>query len=126
MVLVGKSPASARVKFIECNGRWGGTSLPMTLVHRLRGWEQPFATCEARHDALACLTFDEVRRELDHLLLDADTGHGHAVLFAPRRQQETGTISAVVLGDTQDEAEGRAEAFRTEHLRPLTQQLAPV
>ena len=44
-ILVGSDPATAEVHWIECNGRWGGTSIPMTLVNRLTGdWaETPFA-----------------------------------------------------------------------------------
>jgi hypothetical protein len=125
MLLVGKSLSSSRVKFIECNGRWGGTSLPMTLVHRLRGPGQPFVTRELRHDALACLAFEEVRRELDHLLYDANTEKGQVVLFAPRRQEESGAISALVLGDSQQEANQRGDALVNEHLLPLTNQYAP-
>lgn len=44
-ILVGSDPATAEVHWVECNGRWGGTSIPMTLVNRLTGdWaETPFA-----------------------------------------------------------------------------------
>jgi hypothetical protein len=36
-VLVGDTPETARLHWIECNGRWGGASVPMTLANRLRG-----------------------------------------------------------------------------------------
>ncbi|HXV65347.1 MAG TPA: hypothetical protein VEK15_31925, partial [Vicinamibacteria bacterium] len=35
LVLTGSTLEDSRLVFIECNGRWGGTSLPMFLVHRL-------------------------------------------------------------------------------------------
>ena len=35
-VLAGDSPGVARLRWIECNGRWGGASVPMTLANRLR------------------------------------------------------------------------------------------
>src|SRR5690606_34224305 len=44
-ILVGPDPATAEVHWAECNGRGGGTSIPMTLVNRLTGdWaETPLA-----------------------------------------------------------------------------------
>ena len=35
LILVGERMDRSRLEFVECNGRWGGTSLPMTLVNRL-------------------------------------------------------------------------------------------
>lgn len=50
-ILVGPDPATAELHWIECNGRWGGTSIPMTLVNRLTGdWaETPFAVVDPEH-----------------------------------------------------------------------------
>jgi hypothetical protein len=36
-VISGKDYAGAELHWIECNGRWGGTSIPMTLANRLVG-----------------------------------------------------------------------------------------
>jgi len=36
-LLVGRSLDSAVLHWIECNGRWGGVSIPMTIVNRLTG-----------------------------------------------------------------------------------------
>jgi hypothetical protein len=43
-IVVGESQSNARLHWLECNGRWGGTSIPMTLANRLVGdWEKrPF------------------------------------------------------------------------------------
>jgi hypothetical protein len=45
-ILVGHDVATAALHWVECNGRWGGTSTPMTLVNRLVGdWTTaPFET----------------------------------------------------------------------------------
>ncbi|MCA9193535.1 MAG: hypothetical protein KDB03_17305 [Planctomycetales bacterium] len=44
MLLVGERIEDSQLLFVECNARWGGTSLPMTLVNRLFGsyQTQPF------------------------------------------------------------------------------------
>ncbi|NNG02841.1 MAG: hypothetical protein HKM95_01915 [Inquilinus sp.] len=47
-ILIGQSLADARLHWIECNGRWGGVSIPMTLANRLTGdWARhPFIVAE--------------------------------------------------------------------------------
>ncbi|MBR9651500.1 hypothetical protein [Thalassovita aquimarina] len=40
-VLTGDSIETAALHWIECNGRWGGVSVPMTLLNRLFGEEGP-------------------------------------------------------------------------------------
>lgn len=47
-ILIGRSLADARLHWIECNGRWGGVSIPMTLANRLTGdWAwHPFIVAE--------------------------------------------------------------------------------
>lgn len=36
-VLVGRTDTQGRLHWVECNGRWGGVSIPMTIVNRLTG-----------------------------------------------------------------------------------------
>lgn len=36
-ILVGEDTEDCDIHWIECNGRWGGTSIPMTLIDRLTG-----------------------------------------------------------------------------------------
>jgi hypothetical protein len=36
-LLVGRTLDSAALHWVECNGRWGGVSIPMTIVNRLTG-----------------------------------------------------------------------------------------
>lgn len=45
-ILVGHDVSTAELHWVECNGRWGGTSTPMTMVNRLTGdWTgSPFET----------------------------------------------------------------------------------
>ncbi len=61
-LLVGSELESARVEFIECNARWGGTSVPMTCVNRLFGnyRRQPFAAVAVDHLLPHHATFTEV------------------------------------------------------------------
>jgi hypothetical protein len=49
-ILVGGDPAGWQLHWVECNGRWGGTSIPMTLANRLVGdWRRrPFVVVDTR------------------------------------------------------------------------------
>ncbi len=40
-VLSGKTTGSTSIHWVECNGRWGGVSVPMSLLNRLFGDEEP-------------------------------------------------------------------------------------
>jgi hypothetical protein len=110
MVLVGQSPSRSRIKFIECNGRWGGTSLPMTLANRLFGdWQRrPFAV---RDRALpAEKSFEEVANSLGNELFDARTGRGDLVLLTPGRMVRKGVLTLMAAAATARKAETRVEA----------------
>ena len=82
-LLVGQTLDSAVPHWIECNGRWGGVSIPMTIVNRLtsagtrskfvvvqriggRGPPQPFATAL---EALDGVLFVPGKRERGVILL---------------------------------------------------------
>lgn len=107
MILVGSSLSNARLKFIECNGRWGGTSLYMTLMNRIFGdWiRQPFAVHAAhRIPGLDRFTlvdmFDCFRGEL----FDARTGKGSLILANPGRLPYVSGITAISLATSWQDA----------------------
>ncbi|MGE0608379.1 MAG: hypothetical protein AB7O62_14885 [Pirellulales bacterium] len=121
MVLIGKSFENCRIKFIECNGRWGGTSLPMTLINRLfgDGRTQPFATREYHDDRLKNVSFQQLLDELSDVLYDARTGRGRLILFTPGRMRIKGTVSAITLGATQESANETAQQLLPARLKNL-------
>lgn len=88
-LLVDESNEAARVEYIECNGRWGGTSAPMTLLNRLLGdsWEaqRSFETRRVRDSRFADMSFAQLSRQFGDELYDARTRTGHTVLFNPAR-----------------------------------------
>lgn len=94
-LLVGDSMDSARVEYIECNGRWGGTSAPMTFVNRLVGdcdHERTFETYRVADPAFSNLTFPELALRFGSQLYDVRTGTGNTVLFNPARASVCGEI----------------------------------
>jgi hypothetical protein len=119
LLLVGERLETARPEFIECNGRWGGTSCPMMLLNRLFGaWSaQPFATREVHLPGLHRLRFTDL---LDHFgpdLYDRRTGLGWLILHSPGQLAMRSGIQYVARGSTWDEAAQRAGVDVPERLR---------
>jgi hypothetical protein len=106
LILVGERLSRCQTLFVECNGRWGGTSLPMTLMNRLFGrWSaHPYAAREVQVPGLGRLPFGDVLRELDDVLFDARSGRGRVIPYSPHHLRAAGTIDAIVLGKSWAEA----------------------
>lgn len=99
LILVGERLSRCQVLFVECNGRWGGASLPMTLMNRLFGrWhERPFAMRELQVPGLDRLRFEDLVAGLDGVLYDARTGRGRLIIYNPRHLR-AGTADVIALG----------------------------
>jgi hypothetical protein len=105
-ILVGSDVNDCRLEFVECNGRWGGTSLPMTLMNRLTGdWmNQPYVTRTVYCPNLDRLTFAELLDELGEDLYRRATAEGRLILFAPGRLSSQSGLSVIGLGKTHQHA----------------------
>jgi len=121
LILVGAELASARLEFLECNGRWGGTSGPMTLMNRLFGtWtSQPYATLECHFPGLDRLQFIDLLEGLGPELYDRRTGRGEILLYNPGRLVSRSGIQYLALGPTWEEAARRARIEVPERLRQV-------
>lgn len=111
LILVGDDLQDCRIEFIECNGRWGGTSLPMTLMNRIFGdfKSRPFAIRIFQPiQGLDRLSFAELLTEFEHDLFDIRTGNGSLIFFNPGRIRYCSGVSAIVLGISWEDAAGRA------------------
>ena len=103
LVLVGRTIEDCRAELIECNGRWGGTSLPMTLMHRLFGSRTPnYVVRTIAVDGLARLRFPDLLQCFETDLYDVRTGRGHLVIFGPARIQARSALSYIVHGETNE------------------------
>lgn len=84
-ILIGSSPDDALLHWIECNGRWGGVSIPVTLASRLLGdWRRrPFVIVERSDLHGPPRDFDAVLKLLEGNLFDARCEPSGAVILAP-------------------------------------------
>ena len=112
-ILVGDDLTDAAIKFTECNGRWGGTSTPMSLMNRLFGdyREQPYSCRNFAAGNLKGVPFDELKAALEGVLYDAPSGEGWAILFNLGCLEPAGKFDLITLGGTLEEAEQRQEGF---------------
>ncbi|MFO0908969.1 MAG: hypothetical protein U0794_11515 [Isosphaeraceae bacterium] len=111
LLVLGTRMANARLEFIECNGRWGGTSGPMTLLTRLFGhWaSRPFAAFECPVPPQSTgWCFDALTQQLGAELYDARSGRGNLILFNPGRLRARSELQFIALGETWSEAVRRA------------------
>ncbi|TWU55882.1 hypothetical protein [Rubripirellula reticaptiva] len=99
MLLVGPNLQEAKMEFIECNGRWGGTSLPMTAMNRMfSDWRsRPFSARTLKVDGLCQMTFPNLLRLLEGQLYQKKLNSGKFVLFNPRRTLVHSEVSVIAL-----------------------------
>lgn len=103
LILVGRDLGRCRIEFVECNGRWGGTSLPMTLLTRIFGdwYGRAFACLECevpKRGRHGWLGFPELLATLGDRLYDARSGNGELILYNPG-SIASGTIDVIGLGE---------------------------
>ena len=121
LILVGDDLGSCRLEFIECNGRWGGTSGPMTLMNRLFGdWTaQPYASSQDHLEGLNRLRFLDLLDGLQSDLYDRRTGRGWIILYNPVQIASSSGISFLALGSSWSESLRRARVDLPIRLRQI-------
>ncbi len=104
-ILLGDPNDEFRLKFTECNGRWGGTSTPMHLVDRVvTGTRPSYRAQDFMHDGLVGVEFRELLARLDGALYDPTTGNGSYILYNVGPLARTGKFDVVAIGSTPAEA----------------------
>lgn len=87
-IIVDTDDDSARLHWVECNGRWGGVSLPLSLNRRFdrdRSISMPFMIFEEAHQQLPARNFETVLQTLDPFLYRRGLRDTGAVLLSPGR-----------------------------------------
>ncbi len=84
-LLIGRNIDSADLHWIECNGRWGGVSIPMTIVNRLKGGpaHSEFVVVQREKESYRPQPFAEAVRALDGLLFRLGERDDGVVLLSP-------------------------------------------
>jgi len=84
-IITGKSFGEAVLHWVECNGRWGGVSIPMTLLNRIdRAAQDREIVIVQRNDMnYPPIPFAETLQRLDHLLLKPGRAEEGIVVLTP-------------------------------------------
>jgi len=95
-----------RVKFVEANGRWGGTSTPMRLVDRIvKGPRPAYRAQDFMDHGLIGVSFPEILKRVGDDLYDPASGKGRFVFYNVGPLTRSGKLDVIALGRTPDEAE---------------------
>lgn len=106
LILIGETVDNCRFEFVECNARWGGTSIPMTLINRLNiGADNTFSVQTINVPGLEKITFQTMVHELGSELYDPARGEGRFILFNPARIKLDSSIEAIAIANTTTQAE---------------------
>jgi hypothetical protein len=90
---------------VECNGRWGGTSIPMHLVNRLFPEGRPaYRARDVVVPELIGRSFSDLEAALDKDLFTPATGHGRYLLYNVGCLNSSGKFDVVALGEDLDAA----------------------
>lgn len=104
-ILVGSDLASAQLHWVECNGRWGGTSIPLTAVNRLTGdWARtPFVVVHGVSRRPFAEALDRVRDRLFR------PGRDRGLVFlSPGDPEEDQGIAFLTIGRSVEDAQRQA------------------
>jgi len=109
-VIAGEDYATGELHWIECNGRWGGVSVPMTLMVRLIGdWSKhPFVIVQRENMNIPPRDFAEVLKLLEGQLYKHGRDKRGVVLLTPGAVERGSGVHFLSLGDTLDEAKATA------------------
>lgn len=101
-IVVGEDLDSATLHWIECNGRWGGTSIPMTLANRLVGdWSRrPFVVVQRGHLHTPQRNFAAVLDRVQDFLFRPGQSASGVVLLIPGRFENGTGLDFMVLAET--------------------------
>lgn len=103
-VIVGRE--KPHIHWIECNGRWGGVSLPMTLVNRMVSHPRTPEILIVQQEAhgMRPIRFGQLLRRLGQLLYRPGENSSGVVLLTPAGFERGRNIHFMVLSETLEEA----------------------
>ncbi len=112
-ILVGDRPETALIHWVECNGRWGGASIPMTAVERITGdWTRhPFVVLSLDRPGGRPLPADAAYDRLAELLLMPGSKEG-ALLLSPSSLEAGRGLDLLAIAGGREAATRLAEEAR--------------
>jgi hypothetical protein len=112
-LVTGDPNGEFQVMFTECNGRWGGTSTPMSLLDRLlHGPRPPYRAQDVVFPELVGASLPDLLELAGDLTFDTDTGQGRFIFYNLGPLGGHGKFDVISIGADQADAErGMLEIF---------------
>jgi hypothetical protein len=111
-ILIGDSLENASIHWIECNGRWGGVSIPLTVANRLIGdWRKKFIIIVQRTNLdMPPRSLSSILEMLKgHLFSPAGRQEG-VIILAPGHLIDGSGLNLMAIADTAGAARAQLEA----------------
>ena len=107
IILVGDALDEAHIRFVECNGRWGGVSIVMSFLNRLFGDHRSISYMfgAVYHSSLRSMAVPELLRILRPELFGPEHPDGGLLVYNVGCMRSADRIDVVALGKEQAEAE---------------------
>ena len=94
------------VRFTECNGRWGGTSAPMSLLDRVLDHPRPaYRAQDVVYPELVGARLADLLELLGDLMFRTETGQGRFILYNLGPLDGHGKFDVISIGADQEDAE---------------------
>jgi hypothetical protein len=109
-VIVGSNYDKAKLHWIECNGRWGGVSIPMTLSNRLgpAASNSEIAIVQRTKLDVTARPFRDVLSLLGDMLFTSEQGHGGVIPLTPAGFERGAGVHFMTIADSLDRAKDTA------------------
>jgi hypothetical protein len=105
-LVIGDPAGDFAVKLTECNGRWGGTSTPMSLVDRLFPSARPmYRAQDFIHPTLVGMPFEELLLRIGAEVFDPRTGNGRFIFYNVGPLARFGKLDVIALGRSAGETD---------------------
>jgi hypothetical protein len=113
-VLSGEDFDRAQLHWIECNGCWGGTSIPMTLCNRLVGdWStRSLMVIQRAQIPSAPRKFDQALDSIGALLFRRGRDEARVVVLTPGGLEHGTRLHFLLVGSDADEVSLQAQALQ--------------
>jgi len=120
-IVVGAAGSDAALHWVECNGRWGGVSIPLTVANRLTGdWaRRPPVIIERVGVSGRPRPLADILAELDDLLYRPKGAAQGLVLLSPGRLEAGSGFEAMVLAATAEAGKAQAGPVAARILRAM-------
>ncbi|MGI9227281.1 MAG: hypothetical protein ACR2PU_00675, partial [Gammaproteobacteria bacterium] len=120
-ILIGRDLSQATLHWVECNGRWGGVSIPITLANRLVGnWQNhPFVIIEEGHLNLPDANLSWLLRIIKDKLYSPTKSAVGAVVLSPGKIESGTGYELMVFGNNVIDAVAIADTIKTKLVSAL-------